>query len=151
MATNSFREKLKEYYYRNGFRIGKNMLVSTIIVAVGVLLLIVLAKFGFTDSFAMILAIPMLSICVSLTKIATTWFFSIFNFRSVIVRTIITLFAFIFISLVVSSVFTLLETLPEILTIIFLILFDAIYVGIVVWLLSANRLQASENNDVNKV
>lgn len=150
MKNSGLGEKLFEYYCSNGFRVGKTLLISTVVVAAGVLLFIFLAGFGFTDSFAMILAIPMLSICVSLTKAVTTWFFSIFNFRSAIVRSIITLFAFVFITLTVSSVFTLLEKLPEILFIIILILFDAIYVGVVAWLLPAKRFQQNRNDDTNE-
>lgn len=141
MSKKNFREKLLDYYCHNGFRIGKIMMIDTAIVSVGVLLLVVFAKFGFSNSLAMIIAIPMLSLCVDLTRLATLLIFMILNFRSVVIRTLISLFVFVFVGLAFSSVFTLFETVSEIVSIIIFVLFDVVYVGVIVLLLYSNRFK----------
>lgn len=139
MSKGTIKNRVSNFYLKNGQKMGKFVLINTIISAVALLALCVFGKFGLVDWIAMILAIPLVSLIITVTRIALKALFKIANFRSVIFKAIISIFAFVFFGLGILSGFRHLENMSDWLVVVIMSLFDAVYIAIIVFLFKARE------------
>ena len=142
------KTKLLNYYYRNGERVGKFMLVSTAIATVLALALIVLGKFNFSDSMAMVLAVPIIALLVILTRLVLKLIYKVSNIRSSILKSVIALFAFAVCGMGISPIFRAMDGLPEFVLGIIYIGYDIVFLGVMVLLLMATKFKNKTNTIV---
>ena len=139
------KEKIINFYYKNGAKVGKFLLISTVIASVLALALIVLGKFNLSDSLAMILAIPIFALIVTLTRLILKLVYRVSNIRSAILKGVVALFAFVVCGMGISPVFQMMDGLPEFLLGIIYIGYDVVYLGVMILLLMTNRFKNKAN------
>lgn len=144
MSKSNLKESILCFYFDRGIIAGKFLLVNALIALVGVLALAIFGGFPIYETVVLIGAVPIMAVCIGLTRSAVSLFLRIFNFRSVIIRSLIALFAFVFITLGVFSILEVIEQFSELLCVIIMILFDLIYVASVVFLLLAHKFKENK-------
>ena len=141
------KTKILAFYYRNGVKAGKFLLVSTLFSTVIAVAMIVLGKFNVVDSLAMIFAIPMLALIVTITRLLLLLFYRRGHMQSLIMRVIVSVIVFAICGIGISPLFRALDGLSEFVLGIIFIGYDIVFIGIMVLLLMANHLERKANTN----
>lgn len=142
---NSAKQKMVDFYYRNGGAMGMWLLKNSVIAVICVVALIILTgvKITFMGILEWLIALPLLSVLVIIVRCAIILVHKIIPMRPGIVKFI---FDFIVFGFVMMSIGFFMDKIPmpesNALQIAIMLVFDALYTALVTFLLMANKSRA---------